>query len=816
LLHIPYAVTGMDRQARDLSELGTWLSDTPYGTWTTARPNTPRLQVGVGRVFRDLPLDLMGLMDRMEQPLYVGRDSRAWVLNSRQLDETGESFQATHYNYSQEAESGILPTLRRYLRRVTKLAFHPAQSSASYPSGVYWLDGDLLLQPANTRWNAADTETVKNNGNLLVFAGPGGERGMQTGDLYPLVNRPVLADGQFGLALAAGNHAGLLPAGRDAEEWRGAWFGNAALDANAVLLAPTARAIRTYNLVAGFITDIGYPHMYARFLDNLFYDWHQILGQAQVDAHNHYAGTAGASRWGVTAFNSQALYTMLLNGLPTQRLQRGAGAQVAVTQVADRSVAALTSAAGQSATHTLNRSVALTHFEPITDTVGRVAFAIPHNGFMDGEPYGPLLPVVLHSYILPAAATDIAVALTDQQSHNRGPVTPMPLTPVDEAGQPLTGVITLTNPYPGQILSYDVYTDANRLYLNVFLVAQQYNPETRQATFYHRLDYRIDYTAPDTYTIASIVVNNGAAANVDQAALPITVTLNAGQPFSGTLYWAIQDQAGRLFDANQALLDLAAGVYQIGLASDTQGWDPGPKQLIVFLAADTGAGEEVAVAAGHALFTVAGRSLALATDKMAYGASAATASLAATVRNETGAPVAGQAANLATRLDGAAQALAWQGNGVYTAALNLGGIVAGQHFISVTLGGDVAEDAFIVDRQPPTSTLTGPAIVAESTFTVTLAGGDDLSGVVAYAVQYRVGAGGAWTDWLTRTVSSPADLALTFGPTQPVALQPGQTVHFRTRAVDVAGNWEAEHVAPDLQVKYVAPENRIYLPLVPR
>ncbi|GEM_PF-6216151 len=154
--------------------------------------------------------------------------------------------------------------------------------------------------------------------------------------------------------------------------------------------------------------------------------------------------------------------------------------------------------------------------------------------------------------------------------------------------------------------------------------------------------------------------------------LAIVVHLNAAQPFSGTLYWAIHDVAGRLLDVNHTPLNLAAGAYQIEVASDTEGWKPGPKQIVAFLAADAGNGEETAVAAGHALFTVAGRSLALATDKTAYGAADAAAVLTAVVRDQTGATVAGQAANLTARLDGAPLTLAWQGNGVYTAGLNLG------------------------------------------------------------------------------------------------------------------------------------------------
>ncbi len=801
LLEIPYAVTGRDRQARDLSAWGTWLSDIPYGTWSTGRPETPRLQLGVGRVFRDMPLDFIALLNKMEQPLAVGRTSRVWVMNQQQLPLNSED-RETWADYSQEARRVIVPALRRYLPRVTRVAYHPGGYTGAYPAGLYWLDGDVLLQPDNKRWNTVDAEAVKNQGQVLVFIAHGRERGVESGDLS-LINRRVLENGQFGLALVAANHSGLLPAGREATEWGGAWFGNAVLDANAAALAATSRLFRPYSLIADLyneklvLPDTGYTVMYPRFLDNVFYDWHQTLGQAQVDAHNYYAATR--SGFSPAAAHTQALYALNLNGLPTQRIVRGGGQQATVTRLTDAPARA--SIQAPQAAHTFTRTVALAQFVPVTDTQGRVAFHMPHNGALTGETDGPVLPVVRHTYVLPADATDIAVTLTFSQSHTAGPLTPIPLTLLDDEGRPVTKTFTMTNPYPAAILSYDIYTHANRLYLNVALIPQQYNPDTHIATLYDRLDYQVTYTAPNTHTFGSLLVNGGAPTTVDQTALPITVTLNAGQAVSGTVYWAILDVAGQTLDGGIAPISVTAGVYQIGLASDTLGWDPGPKQLVAFLAANV-AGQEVAVAGGHTLFTVNGRSLDLALDKIAYGANDTTASPAATVRDETGAGVAGLSGDLTTRLDGAPLNLGWQGSGVYTAALNLGGLSAGQHFISVTLGNRVAEAAFIVDRQPPTSTVTAPAIVYSPTFTVTLSGNDDLSGLVAYMLQYRLGAGGAWTDWLTRTVSMNADLTPTFGPTQPLALQPGQTVYFRTRAVDWADNWEAAHVTPDAAVTY--------------
>ena len=61
------------------------------------------------------------------------------------------------------------------------------------------------------------------------------------------------------------------------------------------------------------------------------------------------------------------------------------------------------------------------------------------------------------------------------------------------------------------------------------------------------------------------------------------------------------------------------------------------------------------------------------------------------------------------------------------------------------------------------------------------------AGIAGYDVQYRVGPGGTWTDWLTGTVLT----SYTFGPYDPVAVEFGQTYYFRVRSHDFAGNQES-------------------------
>ena len=94
-----------------------------------------------------------------------------------------------------------------------------------------------------------------------------------------------------------------------------------------------------------------------------------------------------------------------------------------------------------------------------------------------------------------------------------------------------------------------------------------------------------------------------------------------------------------------------------------------------------------------------------------------------------------------------------------------------------------------VDTAAPQTTVTVvPASVVDNVITLNWSAVDPApgSGVATYDVQYRVGASGAWTDWLVGTTKTSA----VFGPLDPVHLVHGQTYYFRVRAYDQAGNVE--------------------------
>ena len=91
----------------------------------------------------------------------------------------------------------------------------------------------------------------------------------------------------------------------------------------------------------------------------------------------------------------------------------------------------------------------------------------------------------------------------------------------------------------------------------------------------------------------------------------------------------------------------------------------------------------------------------------------------------------------------------------------------------------------VADTTAPTSSVSSlPPYTNTSSFTVIWSGNDAVSGIKSYDVQYKIGSGGTWSNWLTGTTVTSA----TFGPTTPVAVQDTAIYYFRCRATDNAGN----------------------------
>jgi hypothetical protein len=97
-----------------------------------------------------------------------------------------------------------------------------------------------------------------------------------------------------------------------------------------------------------------------------------------------------------------------------------------------------------------------------------------------------------------------------------------------------------------------------------------------------------------------------------------------------------------------------------------------------------------------------------------------------------------------------------------------------------------------IDRTPPFVYAYADSHSASSSFTVHWTGSDNASDIAAFDVQYKVGPGGQWQNWMS--VNPPQESGLFSG-----AL-PGKCYYFRARARDRAGNEQPYPAAADVYV----------------
>jgi len=789
------------------------MTDVPYSTRAGTTPNAPDVDWNLGRIFAPAPLSLVSMIDGYEKPAVVGPlAGSAFTFNiANELKPDG----TVDFDWQSNTRT-IVESIRDF--GYNTLTYSTANRGK--PRHRLWLDATVTgtWRPVSVRFSMDNPAS----GPRLTVLNSHADHVSNSTPVPQDFTRQSLD----GLALFPGSvfvdvgcHAG-YSTGYDAT-----------VDPNIYNIYAHAlvRAVLERNIAYHASTTYGQTTASAemRFHDRVHYQFLRFLfsgaattGEAHRRAIRTYTTYHAAKDF--EARDVIGIYGTELYGLPTQPIRRKPGA-VTVQQLATASAAPT----APQASGTLTASFDVPVFR-ITPQGAATRFEVPHDGEMTGVGNGPLVPVLARSFYLPAGTTGLTVTLVASDTTLYPTAVQLPL---QQAGDRTWGVETVpftgTALYPAELFWTAVYSDARGVQLTLSAIPLRYDPLTGQVTLYPHLEFQVDYDLPDNGTLAPTAapaitvldINGGAPVDVDQASLPLSLTVTAAEDGPLTLRWTIEDAAGQPVRGDIDVVTLTAGVNVLAWDTDSLGWQPGPKVLHAQLAD----AEDVVLATAQTSFTAEGRSLAVTTDQPLYGPSATQAIARVEVRDTTGALVPGLSGALAASLDGVAQALVWQGDGVYTATLDVTALAAISHTLDVTLSGGPADAAsFSVDRIAPTATLSSPEIVyAPEGIPVTIDGSDDLSGVAVYRLQYRVGETGTWTDWLTRETTwnydlgAPADLTPVFGPAEPIALQGDTTYYFRVQAVDWAGNVETLHPDADTWTTYFQPKY-VYLPLVLR
>jgi len=790
------------------------MTDVPYSTREATTPRTPDVDWNLGRIFAPAPLGLISMIDGYEKPAVVGPLTGSaftfnianefepdgtldfnWQDNTRTFVALFRDFGYNILTYS-TANRGK-PRYRLWLDATTTGAWRPVSVRFSMDNPASGPRLTLLNSHAahfyNTTPTAAEFFTSQFLDGLALFPGS--------------------------VFVNVGCHAG-YSTNHDATVDPNLWnyyshaLVRAALERNITYHASTTYGKTTAGAEMRFNDRVHY-----QFLCFLF-SGAATTGEAHRRAIRTYTTYHAAKDF--EARDVIGIYGTELYGLPTQPIQRKPGA-VTVQHLATASAAPT----APHATSTLTASFDTPVFR-ITPQGAATRFEVPHDGEMTAVGNGPLVPLLARSFYFPAGTTGLTVTLVASDTALHPVAVQLPL---QQAGDRTWGVETVpftgTALYPAEFFWTTVYSDARGVQLALSAIPLRYDPLTGQVTLYPHLEFQVDYDLPDDGTlaptapptIAALSINGGAPVALDEASVPMSLTVAVAEAGPLTLRWTIEDAGGQPVRGDLDVVTLTAGVNILAWDTDSLGWQPGLKVLHAQLED----AEDIVLATAQMPFTAEGRSLAVTTDQPLYGPGATQAIARAEVRDTTGALVPGLNGALAVSLDGVAQALVWQGDGVYTATLDISALAAISHTLEVTLPGGPADTApFSVDRLAPTASLSSPEIAyAPQGIPVTIAGDDDLSGVAYYRLQYRVGETGAWTDWLTRettwnyALGAPADLTPVFGPTEPIALQDKTIYYFRVQAVDWAGNAETLHADADTWTTYVQPKY-VYLPLVLR
>ena len=210
-------------------------------------------------------------------------------------------------------------------------------------------------------------------------------------------------------------------------------------------------------------------------------------------------------------------------------------------------------------------------------------------------------------------------------------------------------------------------------------IPAQYEPNG-ELTLFNHMEFDVSCTMPmPDVSIDNVLVNSGQPVGINQARLPLSVTVTTPQAQSLKLQLEIVDPSGRTVGSASQIAPLLAGSNEISLELDSGGWTPGPKTLWISI------GDEDAVLDSLVLsFSALGVRIEASVADPFVGPGVMVP-LALTVRDENGTLVSGLADRIAVTVDGTSvqPTVTEEAAGTYRADLTTTGLGLGMHQVGV-------------------------------------------------------------------------------------------------------------------------------------
>jgi uncharacterized repeat protein (TIGR01451 family) len=572
------------------AEKGHFMSDLPYATYETTLPNYPKPIISIGRIYYQTPQQLVNAIDNYEQPINI--QANATSATGLYLANEGRGLL-----WKDIFERAIVPVLRNHYGA-------GVQSDVAYTDPAAFQNGRAYLYSgATTPWNAITTtrRAVQNTNIILFYAHATHEkwegedlRRRKAGDTDPrvanarFIDHTDLIGANADIAISTGCHSGYNPTFKQNDAAHPLYRDNlvrALLDHQVAYYAPTV-----YGYGDNAITS-HHDLLIHHFLKGLFTHYYESIGDAYYIALQRYQNTVAT---GGNSMDKYVIYSMHILGLPTQPLLHMAPSTLRIKAAPGPPDLSTTS------TGTIDEDITVSEFEVSFDEEGHALFEVEGGGRI-AESFGPVLPVVHRSYLLPQDATNVALTLTVSDSHTYTDTVVMQSSElVCFSFGPLTGTFTATGLYPNSLLTHTIFPDAGGQRLELTAIPLRYDLDTGAVTLYDRLAYRITYDSATTVSVTQLQVNNGEAVMTQRASVPVSLTLQVTSPLSGTLVWSIEDGADFTVAGGVTSLNVGAGASVLEWTFDTEAWSPGPKQLWVGVRDE----DEMVVASGSKTFDV--------------------------------------------------------------------------------------------------------------------------------------------------------------------------------------------------------------------
>lgn len=604
------------------------MTDVPYGSYDNTDPNTvsrPRLDAGVGRVFADRPDKLVDIIDAYEGTIVLNPENRTAVLYSLKRD---------HVDWPAAVNAGVLPVLNNQMQGGTRVLDLNAPVLPYTPGNYYNYDGTVV------NWTADNVTTAINNADITMYWSHADHKTELTQNNPDLTSASLdgMEEAPGHVLINTGCHSGysVSQSGTNASLYQDT-LAASLMEKKVTYMAPT-----TYGY--GAEPRLGYHDLIlSRFLENLLNGTSSTIGQAQVASYGEYWANVlpGLSN----NLSTYCTYGTILYGLPTQAIEHGGSAVPAPAPgpgpapAPARPMRAMSSAQAevQSENVTMNIPVEIPNFKVSVDTKGKSLIEIPNGGTQTLADFAPSLPLITKSYFLPYGAQVTNVKITDTAASVYTEPLDLQLTiPINRTHGPAEGSFQIPNPYPDKLFWWDTTEQNGGTLLTISIIPAQYDPETKLATLFNKLDFQVDYTTTEsTTTIDAITLNGGGDIVTGSETVPVSIAVYSPGEQTVGLLWTIKDPAGHTVKSGTQQVSLIIGSNTVDFSFNTEGWTAGPKDLSVAIF-------DNAVRATRAVqFTVNGIDAIASLNKTTFSPVDTSGYVTAEVRDERGALIGG-------------------------------------------------------------------------------------------------------------------------------------------------------------------------------